>query len=160
MPIIGALDVHRKQITFKWLNTETGETNRGRIVPALRKTVREFFVPFKGLDAHFALEATTGWRFIAEEISRAGLRRILLSRRTPRLFGDRNGEPRRTDVIATIWWTCCSRGDFPNRGFHQSTWWRCARSSGFAKVLSTSVASGSNGFMPNCSIRVCQVFGS
>jgi len=74
MPIIGALDVHRKQITFKWLNTETGETNRGRIVPALRKTVREFFVPFKGLDAHFALEATTGWRFIAEEISRAGLR--------------------------------------------------------------------------------------
>lgn len=73
MPIIGALDVHRKQITFKWLNTENGEINRGRIIPALRETVREFFVPFKGSDAHFALEATTGWRFIAEEISRAGL---------------------------------------------------------------------------------------
>jgi transposase len=73
MPIIGALDVHRKQITFKWLNTETGEVKRGRIAPALRETIREFFVPFKGLDAHFALEATTGWRFVAEEISRAGL---------------------------------------------------------------------------------------
>lgn len=43
-------------------------------MPALRESVREFFVPFKDLDAHFALEATTGWRFIAEEISRAGLR--------------------------------------------------------------------------------------
>jgi hypothetical protein len=64
--------VHRKQITFKWLNTETGEVRRGRI-PALREAVRQFLVPFKGLDAHFALEATTGWRFVAEELSRAGL---------------------------------------------------------------------------------------
>jgi len=73
MRIIGAFDVHRKQITFKWLNTETDEVRRGRIMPALRETVREFLVPFKGLDAHFALEATTGWRFVAEEVSRAGL---------------------------------------------------------------------------------------
>jgi hypothetical protein len=69
MQIIGAFDVHRKQITFKWLNTETGEVRRGRI-PALREAVRQFLVPFKGLDAHFALEATTGWRFVAEELSR------------------------------------------------------------------------------------------
>ena len=73
MRIIGAFDVHRKQITFKWLNTETGEVRRGRIMPALREPVREFLVPFKGLDAHFALEATTGWRFVVEEVSRAGL---------------------------------------------------------------------------------------
>ncbi len=73
MRIIGAFDVHRKQIAFKWVDTETGEVRRGRILPALRAQVREFFVRFKGLDAHFALEATTGWRFIAEEASRAGL---------------------------------------------------------------------------------------
>jgi transposase len=74
MQIIGAFDVHRKQITFKWLNTETGEVRRGRIIPALRETVRQFLVPFKGLDAHFAVEATTGWRFVAEELSSAGLK--------------------------------------------------------------------------------------
>ena len=51
MRIIGAFDVHRKQITFKWVNTETGEVRRGRIMPALRETVREFLVSFKGLDA-------------------------------------------------------------------------------------------------------------
>ena len=73
MRIIGAFDVHRKQITFKWVDTETGEVQRGRILPALREPVRAFFEPFKGVDAHFALEATTGWRFIAEEASRAGV---------------------------------------------------------------------------------------
>ncbi len=73
MRIIGAFDVHRKQITFKWLDRETGEVRRGHIMPALRETVREFLVPFKGRAAHFALEATTGWRFVAEELSRAGL---------------------------------------------------------------------------------------
>jgi len=73
MPIIGAFDVHRKQITFKWLNTDTGEVKRGRITPGVRETVREFLLPFKGLDGHFAFEATTGWRFIAEEIAGAGL---------------------------------------------------------------------------------------
>lgn len=73
MRIIGAFDVHRKQITFKWLDRETGEVHRGHIMPALREPVREFLVPFKGRAAHFALEATTGWRFVAEELSRAGL---------------------------------------------------------------------------------------
>jgi transposase len=68
--IIAAFDVHRKQITFKWLDTETGEVRRGRIITALRETVRQFLAPFKGLDAHFAMEATTGWRFVAEELSR------------------------------------------------------------------------------------------
>jgi len=58
--------------TGKWLDIETGETRRGRIMPGLRKTVREFLVPFQGLDAHVALEATTGWRFVAKEIVRAG----------------------------------------------------------------------------------------
>jgi transposase len=73
MRIIGAFDVHRKQITYKWLDKETGEVRRGHIMPALRETVREFLKPFKDLDAHFALEATTGWRFVAEELAGAGL---------------------------------------------------------------------------------------
>jgi hypothetical protein len=31
MRILGALDVHRKQITFKLVDTDTGEVGRGRI---------------------------------------------------------------------------------------------------------------------------------
>jgi transposase len=72
VPIICALDVHRKQITYKWLDTESGEVKRGHIVPVTREEVRGWLARFQGLDAHFALEATTGWRFIVEEIQSAG----------------------------------------------------------------------------------------
>ena len=36
MAIVVALDVHRKQITYKTLDRETGEVERGRIAPAAR----------------------------------------------------------------------------------------------------------------------------
>jgi hypothetical protein len=34
MPTVGGLDIHRKQITFDYLDTATGEVRRGQIVPA------------------------------------------------------------------------------------------------------------------------------
>ena len=36
MPIVGGLDIHRKQITFDYLDTATGEVGRGQIAPADR----------------------------------------------------------------------------------------------------------------------------
>ena len=36
MPIVGGLDIHRKQITFDYLDTETGQVQRGQISPANR----------------------------------------------------------------------------------------------------------------------------
>lgn len=73
MGIVGGLDVHRSQITFDWMDTETGESARGRISPANRLDVRRWFDRFAGRDAHFALESTTGWRFVVEEMVRAGV---------------------------------------------------------------------------------------
>ena len=72
MTIVGALDVHRKQITFKLLDFETGEVRRGRISPVDRASVRGWLLPFAGSGAQFVLEATTGWRFVVEEIERVG----------------------------------------------------------------------------------------
>ena len=72
MRIVGALDVHRSQIAFRWQDMETGEVRRGQIAPAARKPVREWLTDFEPVDAHFALEGTTGWRFVTEEIERAG----------------------------------------------------------------------------------------
>ena len=34
MPIVGGLDIHRKQITFDYLDTETGEVSAGQIPAA------------------------------------------------------------------------------------------------------------------------------
>jgi transposase len=33
MSIVGAFDVHRRQLTFDYLDTVTGEVKRGRVVP-------------------------------------------------------------------------------------------------------------------------------
>lgn len=42
-------------------------------MPATREPVRQWLGQFRGRDAHFALEATTGWRFVVEEMQAAGI---------------------------------------------------------------------------------------
>src|SRR5262247_600744 len=74
MPIVGGLDIHRKQITFDYLDTATGEVKRGQITPADRKHVRAWLARFAGRgEVAFALEGCTGWRYIAEELAAAGI---------------------------------------------------------------------------------------
>jgi transposase len=66
--------VHRNQITYKLLDRDTGEVRRGRVAPAARVDVRAWLAQFAGHEVEFALEGTTGWRFVVEEIERAGYR--------------------------------------------------------------------------------------
>ena len=49
MPIVGGLDIHRKQITFDYLDTGTGQVCRGQIAPADREHVRAWLARFAGL---------------------------------------------------------------------------------------------------------------
>lgn len=72
MSIVMGLDQHRAQITADWLDTETGEVKRGRVCPADRAGVRRFLERFAGQELEVALEATTGWRFVVEELQRVG----------------------------------------------------------------------------------------
>lgn len=74
--IIGGLDVHRAQITFDCIDTDTGEVTRGQIRPATRPALRGWLeAHFQGrLDADLAVEGCTGWRFVVEELERAGVR--------------------------------------------------------------------------------------
>jgi transposase len=66
------LDQHRGQITGEWIDTETGEVQRTRVTPADRAAVRKFLDPFRGRELEVSLEATTGWRFVTEELRRVG----------------------------------------------------------------------------------------
>jgi transposase len=66
------LDQHRAQITAEWLDSETGELARGRVAPAHRESVRRFLSRFSGQHLEVALEATTGWRFVVEELRAIG----------------------------------------------------------------------------------------
>jgi transposase len=72
VPVVMGLDQHRAQITAEWIDTVTGEISRARIVPADRAGVRKFVAPFRGSGLEVALEATTGWRFVVEELERIG----------------------------------------------------------------------------------------
>jgi len=74
MPIVGGLDIHRKQITFDYLDTETGQVRRGQITPADREHLRAWLARFAGVeDVAFAVEGCTGWRYVSEELAAAGV---------------------------------------------------------------------------------------
>ena len=66
MPIVGGLDIHRKQLTFDYLDTVTGEVKRGQVAPADRAHLRAWLARFAGRDdVAFAVEGCTGWRYVA-----------------------------------------------------------------------------------------------
>ena len=74
MPIVGGLDIHRKQLTFDYLDTVTGQVQRGQVAPADREHLRGWLARFGGRgDVAFAMEGCTGWRYVAEELAAAGI---------------------------------------------------------------------------------------
>ncbi len=72
MTLVMGMDQHRAQISAEWIDTITGEISRERVAPADRAGVRKFLARFEGEDLEVALEATTGWRFVVEELQRVG----------------------------------------------------------------------------------------
>src|SRR5436305_4564273 len=66
------LDQDRGQITGEWIDTDTGEVQRTRVAPADRAAVRKFLQRFRGREPEVGSEATTGWRFVVEELRRVG----------------------------------------------------------------------------------------
>ena len=69
--IVAGFDVHLRQITFDCLDAQTGEVTRGRIAsePA---AVEDWVRQFPGREVHVAMEACTGWLFVARAVERAG----------------------------------------------------------------------------------------
>jgi len=74
MAIVGGLDIHRKRVTFDYVDTDTGRLERGQIAPADRVHVASWLSSrFTGRgDVAFAVEGCTGWRYVAEELAAAG----------------------------------------------------------------------------------------
>jgi transposase len=69
--VTAGFDVHRAQITFDALDSETGELTRGRI-GASPAAVEEWAASFTDREIHVAVEACTGWYFVCEALTRAG----------------------------------------------------------------------------------------
>src|SRR3954464_7502252 len=71
MAILAGFDVHRAQITFDALDTDTGEVLRGRM-RGDRDAVSEWMPQFAGEHVEVAVEACTGWLFVYEQLTAAG----------------------------------------------------------------------------------------
>ena len=72
--IVGGMDIHRNQITFDYLDLVSGEVRCGQIAPADREHLRAWLKRFAGVSGvAFAVEACTGWRYVAEELASAGI---------------------------------------------------------------------------------------
>jgi len=71
MAIVAGFDVHRRQITFDALDTETGEVYRGRIESS-RAAVGSWVGRFPEQEIEVAVEACTGWLFVCEALAEAG----------------------------------------------------------------------------------------
>ena len=69
MSIVMGIDQHRAQITAEWIELASGQISRARVRPADRAGVRRFLARFAGEQLEVALEATTGWRFVVEELA-------------------------------------------------------------------------------------------
>ena len=105
MTIVMGLDQHRAQITAEWLDSETGRS-RARVAPAHRESVRRFLARFRGQELEAALEATTGWRFVVEELRRVGAECISPSRRRPARCAGTRSAPRTTGRTPGICASC------------------------------------------------------
>ena len=77
MSMVCGLDLHRQQITFDALDTESGEVWRGRVWQPDRERFRRWLCRdvarrADGQPVAMAVEGCTGWRYVVEEITAAG----------------------------------------------------------------------------------------
>src|SRR3954463_7503218 len=71
MATVAGFDVHRAQITFDALDTESGEVTRGRI-EATPAAVARWTARLGGAEVDVAVEACTGWLFVCDALVAAG----------------------------------------------------------------------------------------
>lgn len=69
--VSAGFDIHRRQITFDAVDVGSGEVVTGRIA-ATSEAVEQWVGRFAGKEVHVALEACTGWYFVARALERAG----------------------------------------------------------------------------------------
>src|SRR6266536_6051257 len=155
MAIVGGLDIHRRQITYDYLDSDTGEARRGRIQPAGRAELRAWLARFVGKQADFAFEGTTGWRFVAEEVTGAGFGAHLAEPADTRALRGPSGAPRPTGPTPATCATSCWPVPCRNHGSRRRTWPTCAPGCGCARRCWMSVPPGGSASTRCCSTTAC-----
>jgi hypothetical protein len=125
MSIVGAFDVHRRQLTFEYLAMVSGELKRGRVVPADRERLRAWLARLAGQqDVHFAVEGCTGWRYVTEDLAAAGITPHLAEPADTAALRGRKRHAKPTRPTPGICGCTCWPGTCPGAGSRRSTCWR------------------------------------
>ena len=117
--VIAGFDVHLRQITFDCLDSLTGEVTRGRIGSS-PSAVQEWVGQFPGREVHVAMEACTGWLFVAQAVTRVGGVAHLAETVETRALRGRKRRAK-TDRQDALWLReLLARAGCPRRGSHLS----------------------------------------
>jgi hypothetical protein len=153
MSIVGASDVHRRQLTFEYLDTVTRELKRGWVMPADRPHLRAWLARFAGQqDVQFALEDCTGGRYVVEELHAAGI--------TPHVAGPAGtaalrGKKRHAKTDTRHLRVHLMAGDLPECWIPPGHVLEARATARLYKDLVDERAGGTSGSLPPCSTRVC-----
>ena len=150
--IVGGMDIHRKQVTFDYLDLVTGEVECGQIAPADRAGLRAWLRRFDGVaGVAFAVEACAGWRYVAEELQRAGIEAHLARPLIPRRRGDARCGPRPTRLTRGCCGTCWRAGACRSAGSRRRRSWSTGRCWRPTMTCAASTPPGCSASMRSCS---------
>ncbi len=125
MTMVGGFDVHRKQITFDYVD-DGGLVRWGQIRPATRTTLRAWLAEHcADGDAEFALEGCTGWRYVSEELAAAD---VGVHLGDPAEIATLRGPKKRAKTAPMRGYCarCCWKGGSRSRGSRPRMCWRSA----------------------------------
>jgi Transposase IS116/IS110/IS902 family len=144
MSVVCGLDLHRQQITFDALESESGEVWRGRVWQPDRERFGVGCVAT-------SVEGCTGWRYVVEESVAAASKRLWRSRRTRKPRVAASGMPRPIARTPGCCASCCSPAICPSRGSRRRMCWSGANGCGSTSRWSINGGCGSSGSTPSCS---------
>jgi hypothetical protein len=144
---ISGLDVHRAQITYDWIDTDTGQTRQGQLALASREHLRGWLERFAGQQAAFAWRAVPAGGMSLRNSGWPRSPRTWPSRPTPARCGATNATPRPTGLTLATSATCSWGVGCPSRGSRRRTCSRLAPRSGCTRPWSTSAPPGSSASM-------------
>ena len=131
MPIVGGLDIHRKQITFGYLDTVTGQVRRGQVSPADREHLRGLAgaVRRPATMPRSRLRGAPGGGMSPRSWPPPASRRMSPSRRTPPSPAAASGTPRPTRPTAGTCGTLLAEGRCRSASSRPATSWNAGRCS-------------------------------
>ena len=155
MGIVGGLDIHRRQITFDYLDTGTGEVSRGKIAPADRQQVRSWLEHFEGRERRGLRPGGRHRLALRRRGARAGggpSPSGRAGRHRPRSAAVSSG-PRPTAPTPGSCGSCWRWAGCPSPGSPRTTSSRSGPGSGCTRPWPTSAGPGCSASGPPCSTK-------